>query len=131
MVARCSVDYMKNLKNWSDKPFHKSVASWYWDHARLGPYFLVWISHLPIGGTEKVRSYIVLDNEILAAQCSTNLVIVRPTGPNAQYPPPLSSRTPLSFQVELNIGDGSYLNVTVTIAKVIIKRRVMRDGRKM
>jgi hypothetical protein len=30
-------------KKWGDRPFHHSVKDWYWGHARLGPYSLVWL----------------------------------------------------------------------------------------
>ena len=33
-------------KNWGDIPFAEAVQSWYWGHAQLGPYTLVWFDAL-------------------------------------------------------------------------------------
>ncbi|KAI9046947.1 hypothetical protein LZ554_009022 [Drepanopeziza brunnea f. sp. 'monogermtubi'] len=107
-------------QNWGDAPFPTTVASWYWGHARLGPYALVWFSYLPRVGPERVSSYIAHDDgTILAASCAADAVRVRPTGPNSQYPPTQRSGYPSGFRVDFTLADGRTLNVTVRAESLI------------
>ncbi|EKD14352.1 hypothetical protein MBM_07582 [Drepanopeziza brunnea f. sp. 'multigermtubi' MB_m1] len=104
-------------QNWGDAPFPTTVASWYWGHARLGPYALVWFSYLPRAGPERVSSYIAHDDgTVLAAGCTADAVRVRPTG---QYPPTQRSGYPSGFRVDFRLADGRTLNVTVRAESLI------------
>ncbi|KAJ5035031.1 uncharacterized protein L3040_008293 [Drepanopeziza brunnea f. sp. 'multigermtubi'] len=104
-------------QNWGDAPFPTTVASWYWGHARLGPYALVWFSYLPRAGPERVSSYIAHDDgTVLAAGCTADAVRVRPTG---QYPPTQRSGYPSGFRVDFRLADGRTVKVTVRAESLI------------
>lgn len=107
------------LQKWGDAPFKSTVASWYWGHARLGPFALVWFSYLPRSGLEKVSSYIARDGQILSARCVADAVRVRPTGPEAQYPPTQASGAPRGFRVDFKLEDGRVFNVSVETRNLV------------
>ncbi|KAF7362587.1 hypothetical protein MVEN_00607400 [Mycena venus] len=103
-------------KNWSDQPFTTHVASWYWGHGRVGPYSIVWFDFLDLKGTEFVSAYASKNDKIVAASCTPRSIKVRPTGPNATYPPVLSSPNPSGYHISLDLGarEGS-LEIDVTV----------------
>ncbi|KAJ7318403.1 hypothetical protein DFH08DRAFT_892483 [Mycena albidolilacea] len=92
-------------KNWSDIPFTSRVASWYWGHARLGPYSLVWFDYLDLAGAEHVSVYLARDNKIVGASCALGSVVVRPAG-NTTYPPTLGTPRPEGYRVSVEL-DGA------------------------
>ncbi|KAJ7612769.1 hypothetical protein FB45DRAFT_939744 [Roridomyces roridus] len=93
-------------KNWSDQPFTKNVASWYWGHGRVGPYSIVWFDFLDRTGTEFVSAYASENGRILAASCAPGSISVRPTGVNATYPPVISSPVPTGYTITLPLENG-------------------------
>jgi hypothetical protein len=94
------------------------VNSWYWGHGRLGPYSVVWFDIIGANGNEYVSSYASLDGKVIASSCSG--IKVRPTGVNSQYPPVSGSGNPGGFYIELDLADGSILEVNVTTAVVVV-----------
>ena len=104
-----------NIQNWADRPFfNDSVLSWYWGHASLGPYSIVWFDAIDTEGTEHFSSYVARDGEILAANCENSTVIVRPWGGEDTYPPPAGTETPDGFIVTFADVDGQEFRVNVT-----------------
>ncbi|OGM42805.1 hypothetical protein ABOM_008984 [Aspergillus bombycis] len=90
-------------KNWGVIPFTDAVGSWYWGHARMGPYSLVWLDSLTPNKTEYASGYVAYQGQILHAECGK--MKVRPTGENATFPPTSDSGLPDGFRIEVNLGD--------------------------
>ncbi|KAF8123815.1 hypothetical protein K438DRAFT_1650522 [Mycena galopus ATCC 62051] len=107
-------------KNWSDQPFTTHVASWYWGHGRVGSYSIVWFDFLDTTGAELVSAYAAVDNKIVAASCTLGSIQVRPTGPNATYPPVLSTPDPTGYHIDLDLGAAGTLQVDVSVRTHII-----------
>ncbi|KAF7323457.1 hypothetical protein HMN09_00126700 [Mycena chlorophos] len=96
-------------KNWAGVPFATDVQSWYWGHARFGPYSIVWFDMLDLGGTEHVSAYVARDDKIELASCVPNAIRVRPV-PDV-YPPTLSTPDPTGYQI--SIESAPKMNVTI------------------
>ncbi|KAJ6617202.1 hypothetical protein B0H10DRAFT_1914609 [Mycena sp. CBHHK59/15] len=107
-------------KNWSDQVFTTHVASWYWGHGRLGPYSIVWFDFLDRTGTEFVSAYAARNGKIVAASCALGSITVRPTGPNATYPPVISSPNPTGYHIDLDLGSEGMLTVNVNVLAPLI-----------
>ncbi|KAJ5143385.1 uncharacterized protein N7515_002172 [Penicillium bovifimosum] len=113
-------------KNWSDRPFMDSVASWYWGHGRLGPYSIVWFSYFSLEdptNTTYVSSYVAKDGELLVSACNSSFLSVRPIGSpgttGGRYPPRVGD-VPDGFRLEYDLGEGNgQLNVNVTIRRLV------------
>ncbi|KAK7008216.1 hypothetical protein R3P38DRAFT_3591328 [Favolaschia claudopus] len=93
-------------KNWGDQLF-SHVASWYWGHARVGPYSIVWFDFLDITGEEFVSAYVAKNGRILTASCDLNSLSVRPTGADggSAYPPVISTPNPSGYHILLDVGE--------------------------
>lgn len=107
-------------KNWGDQTFTKTTEQWYWGHARLGPYSLVWFDALDWAGKEYFSGYVVADGEVLNTNaCAANAVVVRPWGANDTYPPTASTGLLQGLEIVWDMdgsGDGGQqlvANVTV------------------
>ncbi|KAK7059644.1 hypothetical protein R3P38DRAFT_2679231, partial [Favolaschia claudopus] len=90
-------------KNWSDQPFPTHVASWYWGHAHVGPYSLVWFDFLDRTGTEYVSAYLAKNGKIIMATCAADSISVRPNDGSA-FPPVLSTPNPAGYHISLKQG---------------------------
>jgi hypothetical protein len=108
-------------KNWGDAPFFSAVQSWYWGHARLGPYSLVWFDALTYTAKEYFSAYVVKDGEVVESTCKKNSVVVRPWGANSEYPPQVTSGPPEGLGLVFDLGkkDGA-LVVNVTSDLVVL-----------
>lgn len=91
-------------QNWGSIPFAESVRNWYWGHARVGSYSVVWFDFLDSEGGESVSGYLYdsTTKSIVAASCSG--LTVRPTGENDTYPPTDMYALPGGFHVEFDLG---------------------------
>ncbi|EEU33822.1 uncharacterized protein NECHADRAFT_89104 [Fusarium vanettenii 77-13-4] len=96
-------------KNWGSRPFYDSVGSWYWGHARLGDYSIVWFDTLDTHETEYVSAYVSKAGKVLTHQCSG--LKVRPTGDNSTYPPVVSTGSPSGYSIEIALPKGEKLLV--------------------
>jgi len=95
--------------NWSNRPLFESINSWYWGHAKLGPYTLVWYDALDSTGAEHVGGFVSVDghgSEPIMSSCKLGDVRVRPQGKGAQYPPDAQHSDFASLHVELHTEDG-------------------------
>ncbi|KAL8334438.1 hypothetical protein RB598_008945 [Gaeumannomyces tritici] len=70
-------------KNWGVRPLREKVHSWYWGHATVGPYVVVWLTGLDFAGTEHRSGYVARDGKIIYSGCGD--IEVRPVG--AAHPP--------------------------------------------
>ncbi|KAH8892782.1 hypothetical protein GQ53DRAFT_745831 [Thozetella sp. PMI_491] len=105
-------------KNWGDVSFYSAVQSWYWGHAQLGPYTLVWFDAISKEGDEWVSGYVARDGEIVHADCEVDVVKVRPFGDNSAYPPEALSGDASGFTIEYNLGEKGMLRANVTAEAV-------------
>jgi len=94
--------------NWSNRPLFESIDSWYWGHAKLGPYTLVWFDALDSSGAEHVSGFVSVDGErgAIMTSCKLGDVRVRPEGNESQYPPDSQHPNFTSLHIELNTEDG-------------------------
>ncbi|KID81279.1 Hydroxyneurosporene synthase [Metarhizium guizhouense ARSEF 977] len=107
-------------KNWGDKPFVTAVSSWYWGHAHLGPYSVVWFDARDIAGTEYVSAYVVKDRKVVNSGCDHDVVQVRPWGKNNDYPPTAETGVMQGLDIHFNLGDKTTLSVNVTTGLLLV-----------
>lgn len=107
-------------KNWGAQSFVSSTSQWYWGHARLGPYSLVWFDALDWAGDEYVSGYVVQDGKVLEASCTAQAVTVRPWGINSTYPPTLATGLPEGLEATFDLGNGTTLAANVTTGAVAV-----------
>lgn len=62
----------------------------------------MWWDTLTPGGREFVSGYVARDGAIVSAGCTG--VKVRPSGPDAVYPPVYGAPDPSSFHIEMDLG---------------------------
>jgi hypothetical protein len=103
-------------KNWGDTPFVTTTDFWYWGHATVGPYSVVWFDAKDSAGKEHTAGYVAKDGALLEASCADGSVKVRPWGANAAYPPKTSTGVMQGVIVEFDVGRGQtfWANVTTT-----------------
>jgi hypothetical protein len=104
--------YANNYQNWGDRPFSSAVNSWYWGHAKLGPYYLVFFDALTTENVESVSGYVIDSRTGEPAGTTCSELVVRPI--DAPYPPGLLKPNPESYSIYMDMGDGAELNATVT-----------------
>lgn len=108
-------------QNWGDAPFTSVIGSWYWGHAHLGDYSLVWFSVLTPTGANPVSTYVSKDHKILTASCNAGSITVRPTGANDEYPPSAGNPPPGGYTISTVIEDEGrkVLNASVDVSAVV------------
>ncbi|KAJ3551130.1 hypothetical protein NM688_g4908 [Phlebia brevispora] len=97
-------------QNWASQPVHSTANAWYWGHARLGPFSVVWFDIVSSDGTELVSSYLARDNQIISSTCGN--ATVRPVDGSAPFPPTPSSSVsePPGFNITADIeGEGTLI----------------------
>lgn len=102
-------------KNWGAINFSKAVQSWYWGHGRLGPYSIVWFDTVGTDGKEYVSSYVTDHSNIVAGNCNSGSLRVRPFGGDDTYPPLATSSNPNGYSISYDLGERGILNVNFTI----------------
>ncbi|KAL6689708.1 hypothetical protein J3F84DRAFT_353985 [Trichoderma pleuroticola] len=108
-------------KNWGDAPFLSVTSSWYWGHARLGPYSVVWFDAIDKTGREYFSGYVSQNGELLQGSCTKDAVVVRPWGKNSEYPPNEKTGIMEGLDIKFNLGKGMELMVNVTTGHVLIE----------
>lgn len=106
-------------KNWGDQPFAQSTSQWYWGHAHVGPYSIVWFDALDLAGQEYVSGYVARGGEVLAASCSPLAVVVRPWGANSTYPPTMTTGPMEGLEIKFDLGGGKTLLANVTTDTIL------------
>lgn len=81
------------------------MGSWYWGHARIGPYSLVFFDTLDKDNTETVSGYLVKDGVVKSLQCEG--LIVRPVG--SDFPPTVDSPLPTALHLEYTTSEGVFV----------------------
>ncbi|KAK7742371.1 hypothetical protein SLS53_004516 [Cytospora paraplurivora] len=108
-------------KNWGDQPFVKSTEQWYWGHAHLGPYSIVWFDALNLEGQEYVSGYVVENGKVLESSSASKAVVVRPWGANSTYPPTVTTGPTEGLEIEFSLDDGTTLVANVTTGVTLIE----------
>lgn len=115
-------------KNWGDRPLVSSMARWYWGHARLGPYSLVWFDAFDPNGTEYCSGYVaasaataatLADSSVMASSCAAGASVARAWGSVGAVPPNVTSGPPLGVEVGFDVGGGQVLRVNITTGTVM------------
>ncbi|KAK9326703.1 hypothetical protein V1520DRAFT_366045 [Lipomyces starkeyi] len=91
-------------KNWGDAPLPDISKTWYWGHAKIGPYAIVWFDYISYDGQEYYSGYLT-KNAVPVSLGSS--MTVRPYGRNETqylYPPNASSTNPDGFIININAG---------------------------
>ncbi|ORX37539.1 hypothetical protein BD324DRAFT_622294 [Kockovaella imperatae] len=104
-------------KNWGDRAFSKSLDTWYWGHATLGDYSIVFFDTLDYAGVGRSSSYVAKDGKILVSQCKG--VVARPFGNGATYPPRMMDPEPLGLHLTIDTPDG-HINATLTKVHTVL-----------
>ncbi|RAK85133.1 hypothetical protein BO79DRAFT_156688 [Aspergillus costaricaensis CBS 115574] len=99
-------------KNWGVTGFMDNVGSWYWGHARMGPYSLVWLDALDPAYNEYASGYVAYQGQILVAECDN--MKVRPIGENATFPPTSESLLPDGFKITVDVPELGLLEAQLT-----------------
>ena len=107
-------------KNWGDVPFVTTTDFWYWGHAHLGPYSIVWFDAVDSTGKEVTSGYIAKNGKPLLGSCAPKSVSVRPWGSNDTYPPVISTGVMQGLEVMFDMGHGEEFVANVTTAAVAI-----------
>lgn len=110
-------------KTWGDAPLLESINSWYWGHARFGPYSVVWFDVLDPTMTEYFSGYVAKDGQVLAASCAPDAVVVRPWGFNSGYPPTVDMGLMQGLYARFQLDDGTVLAANITTGTVVFYSR--------
>lgn len=111
-------------KNWGEIPFFSASRAWYWGHARLGPYSIVWFDALgqpAVDNAHETSGYIAKDGVPIHVGCAKDAVKVRPFGGDDRYPPMQGWTLPLGYDIEYKFEDESGAQKT-------FKARITRDN---
>lgn len=111
-------------KNWGDAPFVTAVSSWYWGHARVGPYSLVWLDAWDTKDTEYATGYVVKDGKVLQSSCAPGSLQVRPWPRNQDR---FAAKQGLSLLFQAN-DTAITLNITTDLLLVDIPVYVRAKG---
>ncbi|KFZ08170.1 hypothetical protein V501_06075 [Pseudogymnoascus sp. VKM F-4519 (FW-2642)] len=98
-------------KNWGDVPFISALKSWYWGHASVGGYDLVFFDMIDPSGANKVGGYALKDGQVVASTCTTG-VKIRPI--DTPYPPTIFTTVPKALTLNMTLDDGSHLDAVLT-----------------
>lgn len=111
-------------KNWGDVPFVTAVSSWYWGHAHVGPYSIVWFDAVSSAGVEYFSGYVTKATSVLESSCAAKAVTVRPWGANSAYPPLATTGVMQGIVASFVLADGSSFVANVTTGLTVINAGV-------
>ncbi|KAK9353542.1 hypothetical protein V1523DRAFT_433401 [Lipomyces doorenjongii] len=99
-------------KNWGLLPVQDLVNNWYWGHANVGPYSVVFFDALDKNNVEYTSAYIAVNGVPVKAG---PVAIVRPYGENITYPQTKPATLFAGLTVEIDVGvRGVYAFKTVS-----------------
>jgi len=101
--------------NWGNLPI-QNMGSYYWGHAKFGPYALVWFDMLDQQGVEHQLGYLSENGKVVANSCGA--ITVRGLGSNSTYPPQ-ANQVPTGFHILFPLGDKGVLEVNTSNGDVI------------
>ncbi|KAK9234115.1 hypothetical protein V1525DRAFT_422544 [Lipomyces kononenkoae] len=107
-------------KNWGDTPFVTTTATWYWGHAHLGPYSIVWFDAVDSVGTEHFSGYVAKGGKVLLSSCAKDSAVARPWGANDTYPPTVTTGVMQGLDIQFDLGHGKtfWANVSTTAVAI-------------
>jgi len=89
-------------------------VTWYWGHARVGPYSIVWFDVFDRNGVASVSAYVSKNDTIMVASCKPESIKVRPLG-NATFPPFVGAASPKGYHIDIDMGNEGTLTANVTV----------------
>ncbi|KZT50377.1 hypothetical protein CALCODRAFT_461779 [Calocera cornea HHB12733] len=104
--------------NYGDQAFSDDIGSWYWGHARFGPYSIVWFDLLDNTGVEHQLGYLAENGAVVANSCGS--MAVRPTGLLGGAYPPVPGLLPDGFTIVYDMGSLGVLEVNITNEQSIV-----------
>ncbi|KAH7042850.1 hypothetical protein B0J12DRAFT_761531 [Macrophomina phaseolina] len=90
-------------KNWGSIPFTEATKGWFWGHAKLGVYSVVWFQALDWQDVVYMSGYVTRDGQVIGAGCSAASVQVRPTGAGTRWPPTANASLATGFSMEFEL----------------------------
>jgi hypothetical protein len=98
--------------NWGGLLLSQTIVSWYWGHATVGDFSIVWFDLISaVTSTRYSSVYLVKDSNIVMANNNTafasdsNFALVLPFGGNTDFPPP-TTNLPTGFLITYVGDDG-------------------------
>ncbi|KAK9486764.1 hypothetical protein V1527DRAFT_518499 [Lipomyces starkeyi] len=91
-------------KNWGIAPMQTLTKTWYWGHAKVGPYSIVWFDYISSNEQEYYSVYLAKDGVPILLGAS---ITVRPYGSNktqSEYPPSAIATNPDGFIINVDAG---------------------------
>ncbi|KAK9373192.1 uncharacterized protein V1513DRAFT_403720 [Lipomyces chichibuensis] len=99
-------------KNWGMLPLQDLINNWYWGHAKVGPYSVVFFDALDKNNVEYTSAYIAVNGVPIKAG---PVAIVRPYGKNITYPQTKPATLFAGLTIEIDVGvRGVYAFKTVS-----------------
>lgn len=119
-------------KNWGDKYFPTTTSTWYWGHATVDSYSVVWFDAVDIEGKRYTSSYVAKDGLVLQSSCEYLSVQAKPWGTNSEWPPKIASGVPQGMEIAFKLDPGvhgapgsyDWLRLNVTTTQVAIDNQV-------
>lgn len=109
-------------QNWGDQPFVDAVDSWYWGHATVGPYHVVWFDTIGSDGDEHVSAYVAHEAALVQAACEPGSVRVWPLG--SPYPPKLGASTPTAYALEFEVAPDEKWEFNVSVDTILVEDEI-------
>ncbi|KAK9243479.1 hypothetical protein V1506DRAFT_544316 [Lipomyces tetrasporus] len=106
-------------KNWGDASMQDTTKTWYWGHAKVGPYAIVWFDYIARDGQEYYSAYLTKNGVPVSLGSS---MTVRPYGRNETqtlYPPNASSTQPDGFIIYIDAGYAGKFEFTASNDDVV------------
>ncbi|KAK9480216.1 hypothetical protein V1514DRAFT_189721 [Lipomyces japonicus] len=98
-------------KNWGSQALNDIVENWYWGHAAVGPYSIVFFDALDHNGVEYTAAYIAESGSPIKVGPTA---IVRPFGDGITYPQTNSSIIPDGFNIVIDVGSRGVFEFNTT-----------------
>jgi hypothetical protein len=97
--------------NWGDIPFPETIRTWYWGHAHVGEWSLVFFNGIAADGKRFADAYVAQEGRVIVIHCGPDSVEVKDvTAIRGAALPVLEVRYPLPY--------GKMLAVEVTAVSV-------------
>ncbi|KAI0085433.1 hypothetical protein BDY19DRAFT_896686 [Irpex rosettiformis] len=104
-------------QNWGSVPVSNTTRFWYWGHANVGPYSIVWFDYMGLDGKEGSSGYIAHNGQIMSLTCGS--MQVRPTGESVIFPPTLANHSPRGFSISIDVEPQGKFRMNVQNTRVV------------
>jgi hypothetical protein len=108
--------------NWGGLGLLAKTRTWYWGHATVGPYSLLWFDALAYDNTRWTFAYLVNNGNVLLSTPNTHQISVLPSGNGTSYPPPNNGNNPTGFTVNFSGDHGERWSFCVQSQRVAVNQ---------